>query len=159
MLAASTSVCSTGCFMQIWVVNSTINSRGFRTSVHFSLFYRVDSVSDHCMMFPTCLKLESSWERSSLERRSMWVWTMSNLLRTLFPRKLAVGEWFINVSKCQFAKTSLSFLGHFITPEGITPMPDKVEAITKLAQPTTTKELQVFMDIPWATNMGHESGH
>ena len=90
MLAASTSVCSTGCFMQIWVVNSTINSRGFRTSVHFSLFYRVDSVSDHCMMFPTCLKLESSWERSSLERRSMWVWTMSNLLRTLFPRKLAV---------------------------------------------------------------------
>ena len=24
-------------------------------------------------------------------------------------------------------------------------MPDKVEAITKLAQPTTTKELQVFM--------------
>ena len=33
MLAASTSVCSTSCFMQIWVVNSTINSRGFRTSV------------------------------------------------------------------------------------------------------------------------------
>ena len=34
MLAASTSVCSTSCFMQLWVVNSTINSRGFRTSVH-----------------------------------------------------------------------------------------------------------------------------
>ena len=39
MLAASTSVCSTSCFMQLWVVNSTINSRGFQTSVYYVCCY------------------------------------------------------------------------------------------------------------------------
>ncbi|XP_069748573.1 uncharacterized protein [Narcine bancroftii] len=47
-----------------------------------------------------------------------------------------------NPDKCQFG---LDFLGHCITPEGATPMPDKVEAIQNLPKLSTTKSLQEFL--------------
>ena len=51
----------------------------------------------------------------------------------------------INVSKCQFGRNSLDFLGHRITRAGIMPLPEKVDAITQLDQPTTVKGLQEFV--------------
>ncbi|GFU76653.1 hypothetical protein TNCV_3832961 [Trichonephila clavipes] len=38
--------------------------------------------------------------------------------------------WFpkLNISKCVFGVTELVFLGHLITPDGIKPLPDKVQA-------------------------------
>ena len=53
----------------------------------------------------------------------------------------------INVSKCKFGQNSLDFLGHQITSEGIMPLPEKVEAIIRLAQPVTIKGLQEFVGI------------
>ena len=41
--------------------------------------------------------------------------------------------------------TTLDFLGHRITSTGITPLPEKVEAITHLEQPETIKGLQGFI--------------
>ena len=53
----------------------------------------------------------------------------------------------INVSKCKFGQNSLDFLGHQITSECIMPLPEKVEAIIRLAQPVTIKGLQEFVGI------------
>ena len=52
-------------------------------------------------------------------------------LRLLFQRLQQHGL-VINVSKCQFGRDSLDFLGHLITPAGIMPLPEKVDAITQL---------------------------
>ena len=62
-------------------------------------------------------------------------------LRLLFQRLQEHGL-VINVSKCQFGRSSLDFLGHRITRTGIMPLPEKVDAIT---QPTTVKCLQEFV--------------
>ena len=65
-------------------------------------------------------------------------------LRLLFQRLQQHGL-VINVSKCQFGRDSLDFLGHRITPAGIMPLPEKVDAITQLGQPTTVKGLHEFV--------------
>ena len=51
----------------------------------------------------------------------------------------------INVSKCQFGRDTIDFLGHRITHSGIMPLPDKVDAITQYNQPVTVKGLQEFV--------------
>ena len=50
----------------------------------------------------------------------------------------------LNVSKCQFGPESLDFLGHRITCSGITPLQEKVDAVTHFSQPSTIKGLQEF---------------
>ena len=51
----------------------------------------------------------------------------------------------INLTKCQFGRQELAFLGHCITKHGITPLPSKVDAIREFTQPTTVKGLQEFI--------------
>ena len=53
----------------------------------------------------------------------------------------------VNLSKCQFGRAELDFLGHRISKEGIVPLPSKVEAIVKFVQPTTIKGLQEFVEM------------
>ncbi len=65
-------------------------------------------------------------------------------LRLLFLR-LQKNGLVINVSKCQFGRDSIDFLGHRITPEGIAPLPTRVDAVTRFPQPTTIKGLQEFV--------------
>jgi hypothetical protein len=67
-------------------------------------------------------------------------------LRRLF-EKLQEHGLVINVSKCQFGRDTLGFLGHRITSAGSMPPPEKVETITDLAQPTTIKGLREFVGI------------
>ena len=43
----------------------------------------------------------------------------------------------IKLSKCQFFKTQLYYLGHKISADGLEPLPEKLEAIKNLA-PTKT---------------------
>ena len=43
--------------------------------------------------------------------------------------------------------TTLEYLGHIVTPQGIRVDPKKTDAIAKLAVPTTKKELQSFLGI------------
>ena len=35
----------------------------------------------------------------------------------------------LNKEKCEFDKTTIKFLGHIITPEGISPNPSKITAV------------------------------
>ena len=51
----------------------------------------------------------------------------------------------VNRKKCILGATSIEFLGHFVDANGIRPLPEKVEAIKKVAPPTTIKELQRFL--------------
>lgn len=70
--------------------------------------------------------------------------THKHHLRLLFQRLQEHGL-VINVSKCEFGRDSLDFLGHQITNTGIRPLPDKVDAITRFDRPTTVKGLQEFV--------------
>ena len=48
----------------------------------------------------------------------------------------------LNKEKCEFNKTSLTFLGHTIDEKGISPDPQKTSAISKMASPKSTTELR-----------------
>jgi hypothetical protein len=51
----------------------------------------------------------------------------------------------LNQEKCVFGAEELTFLGHKVSPTGIEPLQDKVEAITAFPQPTTRVALQSFL--------------
>lgn len=53
----------------------------------------------------------------------------------------------VNIEKCQFAQSSLSFLGHTVSSAGITPLPATVTAINNFPQPQTIKDLQRFLGL------------
>ncbi|GBM83785.1 Transposon Tf2-9 polyprotein [Araneus ventricosus] len=48
-------------------------------------------------------------------------------------------------SKCVLEKSSVKFLGHIVTPNFITPLPEKGSAITDFPEPSTVKELRRFL--------------
>ena len=51
----------------------------------------------------------------------------------------------VNRSKCVLGQTSLEFLGYRVDQHGVSPLPERVEAIRKQTPPTTIKELQRFL--------------
>lgn len=51
---------------------------------------------------------------------------------------------FAKMSKCEFFKTSLGFLGHIISGAGIRPDPAKIQAIQDWPVPTNTTEVRSF---------------
>lgn len=50
-----------------------------------------------------------------------------------------------NVRKCFFAKPELEYLGYWITRKGMQPQPKKVEAIMRIKEPTTRRQLRHFL--------------
>ena len=64
-------------------------------------------------------------------------------LRSVF-HLLATNGLVINTQKCIFGQATMTFLGHKITPNGITPLPEKVKAITEFPKPNGKKALQCF---------------
>ena len=53
----------------------------------------------------------------------------------------------IRPEKCEWGKTTLTFLGHLITADGIRPLPARIEAIQKYKQPENAKQLQKFLGV------------
>ncbi|GBL82872.1 Retrovirus-related Pol polyprotein from transposon 17.6 [Araneus ventricosus] len=51
----------------------------------------------------------------------------------------------LKASKCVLRKSSVKFLGHIVTPDGITPPPEKASAITDFPEPSAVKELYRFL--------------
>ena len=60
-------------------------------------------------------------------------------------RKLKRTGLKINANKSFFCKHELEYLGYWITRDHITPLPKKVEAIRRIAQPKNKKDLQSFI--------------
>ncbi|GFW23995.1 retrovirus-related Pol polyprotein from transposon 297 [Trichonephila clavipes] len=69
-----------------------------------------------------------------------------SLLRTIFQRLSSYGLK-LNISKCVFGVTELIFLGHLITPDGIKPLPDKVQSVLDYKQPETVGSLRKFLGL------------
>ena len=64
-------------------------------------------------------------------------------LEALFAR-LAEHNVTLNTDKCEFGRSSMAFLGHFIDDHGIKPLDDKVDAIRSFPLPETVTALRRF---------------
>lgn len=53
----------------------------------------------------------------------------------------------VNLQKSQFGRSSIKFLGHIISGDGIHPDPDKIKAVKEFANPTTKKQLRAFLGL------------
>ena len=51
----------------------------------------------------------------------------------------------LNAEKCQFSQPCITFLGHVIDHNGISPDPKKTTAILAMKSPTSVTELNMFM--------------
>jgi RNase H-like domain found in reverse transcriptase/Reverse transcriptase (RNA-dependent DNA polymerase)/Integrase zinc binding domain/Integrase core domain len=58
---------------------------------------------------------------------------------------LAENGLHINPDKCVFAQEEVNFLGHHITPNGLTPLPSHVQPILSFPPPSDVKALQRFL--------------
>lgn len=68
---------------------------------------------------------------------------LSDLRKTF--RRLKEFGLRISREKCHFACSSVHFLGHIITPDGISVNPQKVEAVVNMPPPRNVKQVQSFM--------------
>ncbi|GFW29798.1 transposon Tf2-6 polyprotein [Trichonephila clavipes] len=71
---------------------------------------------------------------------------IDNLIASMANRLSSYGLK-LNISKCVFGVTELIFLGHLITPDGIKPLPDKVQAVLDYKQPETVGSLRKFLGL------------
>ena len=53
----------------------------------------------------------------------------------------------IKRSKCDFFKSKIHYLGHLISPEGISPLPNKLDCIRHMPVPNSTKEIKQFLGL------------
>ena len=67
-------------------------------------------------------------------------------LRSLFV-KLWEADLKLKEVKCNFLKKHIQYLGHIISGEGITPLPEKLESIQKIQPPKTPKEVKQYFGL------------
>ncbi|GBG62283.1 hypothetical protein CBR_g29891 [Chara braunii] len=52
-----------------------------------------------------------------------------------------------NRDKCEFVWQELEYLGHYVTPQGIRPLADKIKALRVWPEPTNTTDVRSFMGL------------
>ncbi|GBG73294.1 hypothetical protein CBR_g13013 [Chara braunii] len=67
-------------------------------------------------------------------------------LRAVLDR-LRLAKYKANRDKCEFAKQELEYLGHYVTPKGIRPLVDKIQAIVDWPEPRCTTDVHSFMGL------------
>ncbi|GBG89669.1 hypothetical protein CBR_g49522 [Chara braunii] len=67
-------------------------------------------------------------------------------LRTVLER-LRQAKYKANRGKCEFAEQELEYLGHYVTPQGIRPLADKIKALPVWPEPTNTTNVRSFMGL------------
>ena len=67
-------------------------------------------------------------------------------LRLLFER-LRSADLKLKEVKCNFLKKHIQYLGHVVSGEGITPLPEKLDSIQKMLSPKTPKEVKQFLGL------------
>lgn len=67
-------------------------------------------------------------------------------LRLLFKRLQEHGLT-INTAKCVFGVKNIEFLGHLVTPEGVQPLDNKVQALRDFPRPTSLRKLREFLGL------------
>ena len=53
----------------------------------------------------------------------------------------------LKLEKCKFMQSSVDYLGHVISADGVAPNPEKIEAILNFKRPRTVRELQSFLGL------------
>ncbi|GBG77301.1 hypothetical protein CBR_g23631 [Chara braunii] len=67
-------------------------------------------------------------------------------LHTVLER-LRQAKYKANRDKCEFARQELEYLGHYVTPQGIRLLADKIEALRVRPEPTNTTDVRSFMGL------------
>ncbi|GBG61733.1 hypothetical protein CBR_g23248 [Chara braunii] len=67
-------------------------------------------------------------------------------LRVVLDR-LRAAKYKENHDKCEFAKQEFEYLGHYVTPKGIRPLADKIQAIMDWPEPRCTTDVRSFMGL------------
>ena len=67
-------------------------------------------------------------------------------LETVFS-PLREAELKMKQSKCDFFKSKIHYLGHLIFPEGISPLPNKLDCIQHMPVPKHVKEIKQFLGL------------
>ena len=67
-------------------------------------------------------------------------------LRLLFGRLRSTDSKLKEV-KCNFLNKHIQYLGHIVSGEGITPLPEKLDSIQKMLPPKTPKEVKQFLGL------------
>ena len=67
-------------------------------------------------------------------------------LRAVF-ELLSKDQWKLKMSKCSFAQTKISYLGHVISQAGMGTDPSKLESIASWPTPSSVKELRSFLGL------------
>ena len=67
-------------------------------------------------------------------------------LRILFER-LRSTDLKLKEVMCNFLKKYIQYLGHMVSGEGITPLPEKLDSIQKMLPPKTPKEVKQFLGL------------
>ena len=67
-------------------------------------------------------------------------------LRLLFER-LRAADLKLKEVKCNFLQKHIQYLGHIVSIEGITPLPEKCISIQKMLPPKTPKEIKQFLGL------------
>lgn len=70
---------------------------------------------------------------------------MSHLLAVF--QLLQQHSLFLKKSKCSFGQTSVEYLGHIVSHEGVVADPSKLQAIKDWPIPKTLKELRGFLGL------------
>lgn len=54
----------------------------------------------------------------------------------------------VQLDKTEFLRKEVAYLGHVVTPEGVKPNPNKIEAISNYPIPKTPKHIKGFLGLP-----------
>ena len=66
-------------------------------------------------------------------------------LEIIFER-LREADLKLKLQKCSFFKKHIQYLGHLLSEEGIQPLPEKLESISKMPTPKNAKQVKQFLD-------------
>ena len=62
-------------------------------------------------------------------------------------QKLKAAGLKLKESKCDFFKREIYYLGHFISVDGLQPLPEKLESIRNMLKPRSPKEIKQFLGL------------
>ncbi|GBG93096.1 hypothetical protein CBR_g58781 [Chara braunii] len=60
---------------------------------------------------------------------------------------LRLAKYKANHDKCEFVRQELEYLGHFVTPEGIGPLSDKIQAVQEWSEPRNVTDVRSFLGL------------
>ncbi|GBG59930.1 hypothetical protein CBR_g66736 [Chara braunii] len=60
---------------------------------------------------------------------------------------LRCAKYKANRDKCEFVRQELEYFGHFVTPEGISPLSDKIQAIQEWPEPRNVTHIRSFLGL------------